>query len=95
MLEILRRDVIDAKSAYYLYVSRSICLSACISLGLTDEFLRNLILEVLRVQPARCDVSQFIDFCRTLYTFQTDVHHQKLKTAHTASDICQTVIATC
>ena len=43
---------------------------------------------VLRVQPIRRDVSQFIYFCKTLYVFQTgfSVHHQELKTAHTASD---------
>ena len=40
---------------------------------------------------------KFIYFCKTLYMFQTgfSVHHQELKTAHTASDICQTVTATC
>jgi len=70
MLEILRRDVIDAKSAYYLYVSRSICLSACIGLAPTDEFSRNLILEIFRVQPTRHDFPQFIYFCKMLYTFQ-------------------------
>ena len=26
---------------------------------------------VLRVQPTRCDFSQFIYFCKTLYMFQT------------------------
>jgi len=26
---------------------------------------------ILRVQPTRCNVSQFIYFCKTLYTFQT------------------------
>ena len=37
-----------------------------------------------------------IYFCKTLYMFQTrlSVHHQELKTAHTASGICQTNTAT-
>ena len=37
----------------------------------------------------------FIYFCKTHYMFQTGfpVHHQELKTAHTASGICQTVTA--
>ena len=26
---------------------------------------------ILRIQPTRCDVSQFIYFCKTLYMFQT------------------------
>ena len=52
---------------------------------------------VRRVQPTRCDVSQFIYFCKTLHMFQTgfSAHHQELKTAHTASGICQTDTATC
>jgi len=51
---------------------------------------------ILRVQPTRGDVSQFIYFCKTLYMFQTvfPSHHQELKTAHTASGVCQTVTAT-
>ena len=38
-----------------------------------------------------------IYFCKMLYMFQTgfSVHHQELKTAHTASGICLTVTATC
>jgi len=27
--------------------------------------------QILRVQPTRCDVSQFIYFCKTVYMFQT------------------------
>ena len=44
------------------------------------------------VQPTRYNVSQFIYFCKTLYRFQTvfSVQHRELKTAHTASGICQT-----
>ena len=39
------------------------------------------------VQPTRCNVSQFIYFCKTLKHVSDDfsVHHQELKTAHTAS----------
>jgi len=38
-------------------------------------------------------VSQFIYFCKTLYMFQAVFffHHQELKTAHTASGICQNI----
>ena len=38
-----------------------------------------------------------IYICKTLYIFQAgfSVHHQELKTPHTASGICQTVSATC
>jgi len=48
------------------------------------------------VQPKRFKVSQFIYFCNTLYMFQMGfcVHHQELKTAHTASGICQNKTAT-
>ena len=27
--------------------------------------------DILRVQPVKCDVSQFIYFCKTIYMFQT------------------------
>jgi len=41
-----------------------------------------------RVQPTRCNVSQFVYFCKTLYLFQTVFRpHQELKTAHTALGI--------
>jgi hypothetical protein len=48
------------------------------------------------VQPTRCNVSQFIYFCKTLKHVSDDfsVHHQELKTAHTAwgkSDMWLTV----
>jgi len=38
---------------------------------------------IRRVQPTRCNVSQFIYICKMLYMFQTGftVHHQELKTA--------------
>ena len=51
----------------------------------------------LKVQPTRCNFSQFIYFCKTFYVFQTvfSFRHQELKIAHTASGICQTVTATC
>jgi hypothetical protein len=84
----------------------------------------NLTRYILRVQPTRCNFSQFIYFCKTLYMFQTgfpsiiwssklhiqrpvfvrpillpaaslSVHHHELKTANTASGICQTITATC
>jgi len=69
--------------------------------GGTGPNIRTLTLEVSEyirtVHPTRCNVSQFIYFCKTLYMFQTgfSVHHQQLKTAHTALGICQTVTATC
>ena len=34
----------------------------------TDHFLTR---SIRRVQPTRCNVSQFIYFCKTLYMFQT------------------------
>ena len=50
-----------------------------------------------RLQPTSYNVSQFIYFCKTLYMFQTvfSVHHQEIKTAHTASGICQINTSTC
>ena len=57
----------------------------------TDEFVRDY-RHIRTVQPTRCDVSQFIYFCKTLYVFHTGFPsiHQELKTAHTAPGICQT-----
>jgi hypothetical protein len=48
-----------------------------------------------RVRPTRCNVSQFIYFCKTLYMFQTvfSVHHQELKTTHTADRYCYLLLA--
>jgi len=46
-------------------------------ISLTCTVYRNILVSLLildcirRVQPTRCDVSQFIYFCKTLYMFQT------------------------
>jgi len=37
----------------------------------TEDETRLLSAHIRRVQPTRCDVSQFIYFCQTLYMFQT------------------------
>ena len=70
----------------------------CVRLKLCQAVRQTRNLGVRRVQPTRRDVSRFIYFCKMLYMFQTvffsPVHHQELKTAHTASGICQTNTAT-
>jgi len=48
-------------------------------------------LGICRVQPTRCNVSQFYSFPQdTLHVSDSFCAHQELKTAHTASRICQT-----
>ena len=58
-----------------------------------------------RVQPTRCDISQFIYFCKTLYMFQAvfpsiiriskvHIEHQ-VSVRPLASGICQTITASC
>jgi len=46
------------------------------------------------IQQTRCDVSQFIYFCKSLYVFQTvfTPNIRSIKTAHTASGICRPLL---